>query len=108
MVGNPSIANQGPNEWFNTAAFAPASPGHFGNAGRNILSGPGLADFDFSIIKNTRFGERLNTQFRAEFFNLFNRTNFNLPDSFLGSSTFGQILSAQDPRRVQFGLKLLF
>ncbi len=108
VIGNPSVANQGPNEWFNTSAFAPASPGHFGNAGRNALTGPGLGTFDFSIVKNTQLREKLNMQFRTEFFNLFNRTNFNLPDSFLGSSTFGQILSAQDPRRVQFGLKFLF
>ena len=108
VVGNASLANPGAQEWFNTAAFAIAPPGEFGNAGRNILEGPGLDTVDFSIVKNTRFRERLNTQFRAEFFNLLNHANFNLPDNFLGSSTFGQILSAQDPRRVQFGVKLLF
>jgi len=108
IVGNPSISNQGPNAWFNTAAFAPAAPGHFGNAGRNILTGPGLGDFDWSIEINTRFTEHLNMQFRTEFFNLFNRASFNLPDNFLGDSTFGQILSAQDARRVQFGVKFLF
>ncbi len=108
VVGNAGLSNPGPQEWFNTAAFAIAPPGQFGNAGRNIIEGPGLDTVDFSIVKNTRFKERLNTQFRAEFFNLLNHTNFNLPDNFVGSSTFGQILSAQDPRRVQFGLKLLF
>jgi len=108
VVGNASLPNPGSQEWFNTSAFAIAPPGQFGNAGRNILEGPGLDTVDFSIVKNTRFRERLNTQFRAEFFNLLNHTNFNLPDNFLGASTFGHILSAQDPRRVQFGLKLLF
>jgi hypothetical protein len=50
----------------------------------------------------------LTLQFRTEFFNLFNRPNFDLPDIFLGSPTFGRILSAQSPRHIQFGLKLVF
>ena len=61
-----------------------------------------------SIVKNTAVTERLNLQFRTEFFNALNHTNFNLPDNFLGSPTFGQVVSAQDPRRIQFALKLLF
>jgi hypothetical protein len=77
--------------WFKTAAFA----------GRHMersatLHGPGLATVNFSVVKNTRVGERLNVQFRAEFFNLLDRTNFNLPDNFVGSPMFGQITSAQD------------
>lgn len=108
IVGNPHLANPGAQEWFNTAAFAVAPYGTFGNAGRNILSGPGLATVNFSIVKNTKATERLNVQFRAEFFNLLNRTNFNLPDNFVGSPTFGQITSAQDPRRLQLALKFLF
>ncbi|HTB13579.1 MAG TPA: carboxypeptidase regulatory-like domain-containing protein [Bryobacteraceae bacterium] len=108
VVGNPHLSNPGAQEWFNTNAFAVAPYGTFGNAGRNILSGPGLETIDFSIVKNTRVTERLNTQFRAEFFNLLNHTNFNLPDNFLGDSTFGQITSAQDPRRLQLALKFLF
>jgi hypothetical protein len=81
--------------------------GTFGNAGRNILTGPGFSSVDVSVIKNTPIREGLTLQFRAEFFNLLNRSNFNLPDSFLGSPAFGRILSAGTPRRVQFGLKLL-
>ena len=108
VVGNPHLSNPGAMEWFNTNAFAVAPYGTFGNAGRNILSGPGLETIDFSILKNTHVTERLNVQFRAEFFNLLNHTNFNLPDNFLGDSTFGQILSAQDPRRLQLALKFLF
>ena len=108
VVGNPHLANPSAQEWFNTAAFAVAPYGTFGNAGRNILDGPGLATVNFSIVKNTRATERLTIQFRAEFFNLLNRTNFNLPDNFVGSPTFGQITSAQDPRRTQLALKFLF
>lgn len=108
VVGNPHIANPGAQAWFNTAAFAVAPYGTFGNAGRNILSGPGLETVNVSIVKNTRATEQLNIQFRAEFFNVLNHTNFNLPDNFLGDTTFGQITSAQDPRRVQLALKFLF
>lgn len=108
VVGDPHIANPSAQEWFNTSAFAVAPYGTFGNAGRNILDGPGLATVNVSIVKNTRATERLNVQFRAEFFNLLNRTNFNLPDNFVGSPTFGQITSAEDPRRTQLALKFLF
>lgn len=108
VAGNPKLANPSASEWFNTSAFAVPPYGHFGNAGRNILDGPGLETVDFSIVKNTALAERFTVQFRTEFFNLLNHTNFNLPDNFLGSSTFGQIVSAQDPRRIQFGIKLLF
>ena len=107
VVGNPVLSNPTPQEWFNTSAFA-IPPGQFGNAGRNILNGPGLETVNFSIIKNTALTERLNMQFRAESFNLLNHTNFNLPDNFIGSPTFGQVVSAMDPRRIQFALKFLF
>ena len=108
VVGNPKLSNSTPQEWFNTAAFPIPPYGQFGNAGRNILDGPGMATVNFSVIKNTAVNERLTVQFRSEFFNLLNHTNFNLPDNFVGSPTFGQLVSAQDPRRVQFALKFLF
>ncbi len=108
VVGNPSVSNQGPNDWFNTKAFATPAYGTFGNAGRNILEGPGYSSVDVSVIKNTMLREGLSLQFRAEIFNLLNRPNFGLPDSFVGSPAFGSILSAGTPRRVQFGLKLIF
>ncbi|HJY30013.1 MAG TPA: TonB-dependent receptor [Pyrinomonadaceae bacterium] len=107
-VGNPELSNPTTSQWFNTAAFAFPAPGTFGDAGRNILEGPGFQSVNASLVKNTRFSERVNLQFRAEAFNLFNHPNFNLPDNFLGSPTFGRITSARDPRHVQFGLKLLF
>jgi hypothetical protein len=108
VVGNPELSNPTTLQWFNTAAFAFPSRGTFGNAGRNILEGPGFQNVNISLLKNTRFTERVNLQFRAEAFNLFNHPNFNLPDNFLGSPTFGRITSARDPRHIQFGLKLLF
>jgi hypothetical protein len=108
VAGDPRLSNPTPGEWFNTAAFATPPYGHFGDAGRNILDGPGLRAVNVSIVKNTAVGERLNLQFRTEFFNALNHTNFNLPDGFVGSPTFGQVVSAQDPRRIQFAVKLLF
>ncbi|HJR08289.1 MAG TPA: TonB-dependent receptor [Pyrinomonadaceae bacterium] len=108
VAGDPSASNRTPERWFNTAAFVFPAFGTFGNAGRNILDGPGYQNVNASLLKNTRLTERMNLQLRLEAFNLFNHPNFNLPDNFLGSPTFGQILSARDPRHLQFGAKLLF
>lgn len=108
IVANPELSNPTTDQWFNTAAFTFSAPGTFGDAGRNILDGPGYQTVNLSLMKNTALSERVNLQFRAEAFNLFNHPNFNLPDNFLGSPTFGRITSARDPRHIQFGLKLLF
>jgi hypothetical protein len=108
IIGDPELSERDPNRWFNTAAFAFAPRGSFGDAGRNILEGPGFQNVNASLIKNTRLSEDFSLQIRVEAFNLFNHPNFNLPDNFLGSPTFGQILSAQSPRHIQLGIKLLF
>ncbi len=95
-----------------TSSFVdlPAGSTRFGTAGRNILIGPGLNVWDFSLAKNTRFRERYNLQFRAEFFNFFNHANFNQPNrtTNVTAPAFGSINSAQRPREMQFGLKLEF
>jgi hypothetical protein len=108
VVGDPEVSDPSPDRWFNPAAFAFPQFGSFGDAGRNILDGPGFQNVNASLLKNTYLKEGLNLQFRIEAFNLFNHPNFNLPDNFLGSPTFGQILSAQSPRHIQLGVKLLF
>ena len=108
LVGDPELSSPTTGRWFNTSAFAFPAPGTFGNAGRNIVDGPGYHSVNASLVKNTNLTESVNLQFRFEAFNLFNHPNFNLPDNFLGSPTFGQISSARDPRHLQFGLKLLF
>jgi hypothetical protein len=108
LVGNPELSSRTPERWFNTGAFAFPAPGTFGNAGRNILDGPGFQNVNASLVKNTALSERFNLQFRAEAFNLFNHPNFNLPDNFFPSPSFGRVSSARDPRHIQFGLKLLF
>jgi hypothetical protein len=111
-----------PNEWFNPNAFIapPASSGIFGNVGRDTYIGPGLATWDFSVLKDTRIRERFGLQFRAEIFNLLNRANFNTPNLVVftpptatnptgTSGTGGVIISTSTAsRQVQFGLKLLW
>ena len=108
VLRNPNLSSPTPDRWFDTSAFAFPAPGTFGNAGRNILEGPGYRNVNASLIKNTSLTERVRLQLRAEVFNLFNRPNFNLPDNFLGSPTFGRVTSARDPRHIQLGVKLLF
>jgi hypothetical protein len=107
-MGSGKLSNPGPDAWFDTSAFVIADYGSFGNSGRNILDGPRYCDFSASVIKDTKMREGLNLQFRAELFNAFNHPSFDLPDGFLGSSTFGRINSAQNPRLIQFGLKIIY
>jgi hypothetical protein len=109
-----------PSQWFNPNAFLapPAGSGFYGNLGRDTLTGPGLATWDFSVFKTTTLRERLALQFRAEIFNLLNRSNFNTPNlitftsSVTGtkvSGTAGSITSTSTTsRQIQFGLKLIW
>lgn len=98
------------NRYFDPGVFSQPPAFTFGNTARTIgnLRAPGLLNFDFSAIKNTRFRERLNVQFRAELFDLFNHPNFGAPGTTFGTGSFGVISSANDGRTIQFGLKLLF
>jgi len=102
---------QGPEsvaQWFNTAAFAAPAAGMFGNAGRNLVRGPGINQWDLQVFKNFEFSERTNLQFRWEMFNAFNNANFDGVSTALGSGNFGQVTSARDARVMQFGLKFEF
>lgn len=109
---NGPIARIGSVEkWFDTSVFT-AVP-RFGSLGRNVVIGPGFNNTDFSIIKNTRFGEKLRMQFRAEFFDLFNHANFGTPGTVVGTPAFGQITSTRFPtgesgssRQIQFAVKI--
>ncbi len=116
---NPSFTGPvilgSPNQWFNPAAFLapPTASGFYGNLGRNTLIGPGLATWDFSLMKDTRLSERLSLQFRAEAYNLLNRANFNTPNPVTFtpalSPTAGLITATSTPsRQIQFGLKLIW
>jgi hypothetical protein len=111
-----SIITGNPNQYFNPAAFLapPANSGFYGNLGRDTLTGPGLETWDFSAVKDTPIHERASLQFRAEFFNLTNHTNFNTPNLIVFtptgvSGTAGAISStATTARQIQFALKLLW
>ena len=107
-VGSPELGNPSVQRWFDTDAFVFPAFGSFGNTGRNTLDGPGFANVNLALLKRVALGDTARLQLRLEAFNLFNRTNLDLPDNFLGSPTFGQIRSAQPARRLQVGLKLLF
>lgn len=80
----------------------------YGNAGRNLLHGPGAETVNFSVFKNFPLKERMKLQFRFESFALFNHTNFANPASTLNTSSFGNITSATGNRNIQFALKLQF
>ena len=108
VVKSPELDNPTEQRWFDTAAFVTPPRGTFGNAGRNIVEGPGLAVVNVSLVKTTQVTERLGVQLRAEAFNLLNRVNYDQPDNYVGSPSFGAILSAGAPRRLQLGLKFLF
>jgi hypothetical protein len=82
--------------------------GTFGNSGRNTLRGPAFANLNLGLVKHIRYGLRGQLDLRAEVFNVTNRVNYDLPDSFFGSPTFGKILSAGSPRRFQFGIRTTF
>jgi hypothetical protein len=103
-----------PSQWFDPSAFLapPPNSGFYGNLGRDTLIGPGLATWDFSVLKDIAFREGLGLQFRAEIFNLLSRANFNTPNLIVFtpsgiSGTAGAITSTSTTaRQVQFGLKL--
>jgi outer membrane receptor protein involved in Fe transport len=109
LVGDPNSGPHTVNEWFNTSTFQEVTqPGQFGNAGRNIVQGPGLQQWDFSAFKNIRIRETKALQFRGEFFNIFNHANFRLPNNDISSPNFGKISEALPGRLVQVALKFLF
>jgi len=94
--------------WFDTSAFQLAPLGTFGNAGRNIVIGPGTNNFDFSVLKTSQITEGKSLQFRAEFFNILNHPQFLLPVADPTSMLFGQILGVRPAREIQFALKFIF
>jgi hypothetical protein len=109
VSGDPSLSESDRDEtrWFDTSAFSFPAFGTFGNSGRNTLEGAGYHNMSVAVVKTIPFGAA-RVQARFEVFNVFNSTNLDLPDAFLGSPTFGQVLSAGPPRRVQLGVRALF
>jgi hypothetical protein len=115
MTGLPNVVGDtnGPetiDQWFNTAAFQAVSSGTFGNELRNRLTGPAFKNVDLTIQRQIRFGERVTATLRWDIFNLFNTTNFGLPNRDLTSAaTFGTISSlSSDPRTMQLAARFTF
>ena len=111
---NPVLSHPTLSEWFNTACFSQPAPGELGNANRTPLSGPRFVNTDFSVIKHFALREGLRVDFRAEFFNLLNHPQFGAPGGNGSGADFNSPIFAvvnytvNNPRLVQFGLKLAF
>ena len=131
MPGNPDpncqiLVSQGglapdrihtPTAWFNGCAFADPALGSFGNVGRNTIQSPGYKIWDFSVLKTFHTSEKTDLEFRTEFFNFPNHTNFLFAESgpqngnnatALGTPQFGNLTAARPPRQIQFALKFAF
>lgn len=115
LLGDAKLSERTLSRWFNTALDTAGAPWGtpalftFGNAGRNILRGPGRTNIDFSVFKEFAVTERFKLQFRSEFFNLPNHPQFDLPNSGIGTAVAGTISgTVGTPRDIQFGLRLVF
>jgi Carboxypeptidase regulatory-like domain/TonB dependent receptor/TonB-dependent Receptor Plug Domain len=106
-----------PDQYINLQCFSFPKAGELGNVGRNTLRGPGLEDFDFSLFKNTNVhGEKYKIQFRAEFFNVLNRSNFefrmvrifNKNGALVPANAAAQAPTVNTSRQIQFGLKFVY
>jgi hypothetical protein len=97
-------------EFFNTAAFSQPAPYTFGNAGRNLVNGPGNNIFDMALHRRFPIGERGALEFRAEAFNMFNHPNWGVPLGYadFAPPSFGGIVGVGDPRRLQFAMRYDF
>jgi hypothetical protein len=101
--------HQSPLEWVNRASFTTPTQYTFGNEGRNDLVGPSYNDVDFITSKDFFITEKTTFQFRAEFFNALNKTNYGIPTNSVQSSSFGDILSTNGTgREIQFAAKIIF
>src|SRR5271165_4532647 len=121
VPGNPTCVAPAkihtPTAWFNTCAFVDPPLGSFGDVGRNTIEAPGYKEWDFSVFKFFHTSEKTDLEFRAEFFNLPNHTNFLFAQSgpqngnnatSLGTPQFGDLTAARPPRQIQFALKFSF
>jgi len=122
LNSNPIRANQVPgvpvylpadqrsgDQWFNTAAFTTPAAFSFGNVGRNTVIGPELNTLDLALIREFHIRESHALQFRAEFFNSLNRTNYGTPNRYVNTPQFGTVTEAATPaRQIQFALRYKF
>jgi Carboxypeptidase regulatory-like domain len=106
---NVPAGGRNPAMWFNPNCYQIPPRGQFGNAGKGIIDGPGMATFDFGLFKDFNISERYRLQFRSEFFNLGNHPNFADPNPYIDTPGAGSIGgTATAARQIQFALKLTF
>jgi outer membrane receptor protein involved in Fe transport len=108
VIGDP---NKGPHtvqHWFNTAAFTLPAKYSYGSAGTNIITGPPQRTLDVSVQKRWPLPEKASLLFRTDIFNIANTPQFDTPGATYGTSTFGVISSAGDPRVIQFAARIEF
>jgi hypothetical protein len=104
-----TLADPTVDRWFDTSAFTTPAAFTYGDAGRNILYGPGRVNFDFSLFKEFRVNQGVAVQFRVEAFNVFNHPQFDLPNAAIGAGNAGTITAiVGTPRQIQFGAKVVF
>jgi hypothetical protein len=109
LVGDPTLSNPTPQRWFNTQAFAAPARYTFGNLGRNAFRSQAFWNIDLSIFRNFPFGETRSVEFRAEAFNVLNTVIYGTPVTTFGVPSFGTVsTTANNPRQLQFGLKVIF
>ena len=94
--------------WLNPANFSADAPAYYGTCGRSAFTGPGLNNWDLSVLKHFQITEGARLEFRAEAFNAFNHAQFDLPVNSVASPIFGKITAAEQPRVLQLGMKLNF
>ena len=112
----PGVSTNGPKtwkvgstqQWFNLAAFQAPAHGFYGNANTGLIRGPGQEIFNMALFKTFDILDKAHLEFRAEAFNAFNHTNPNNPNATLGSSSYGKVSSAADPRILELALRLKF
>jgi len=108
VVSDPHVPNPSPAQWFNPAAFQLSPVGTFGNSGRDNIEGPGSFTFDLALMRHFSITEHHRIQIRAEAFNILNHPVYNNPRSSLADVNIGRILTANEPRIMQFALKYSF
>ncbi len=109
VSGNPNLSSgRTAQRWFDTSVFSMPAPYTFGNAGRNIVYGPAYANVDAVVQKDVHLSGNRQLELRWEVFNVFNRTNFNIPNRTAFTPNFGRIFSALPARQMQFGVKVAF
>jgi hypothetical protein len=96
------------SRWFNTDAFEPSLPFTLGTSSRNPVRGPGYRNLDLAVMRRVPLSASRTLEIRAEVFNVTNTTRFGAPNTIVGSSAFGTITSAGDPRVLQLALRFLF